>query len=110
MSADPTPASRSGHSRVHAVTRVAGSSLPSVLRGTEGLAGALPRPRPGPIPAEDVRLFERLVYGDAPRPAPPTRQAPLHLQAHGTDAAAGDVRAGDRIASTLRLLGRIPGL
>ncbi|MFM2238713.1 MAG: hypothetical protein RJA69_87 [Pseudomonadota bacterium] len=93
--------------RVSAVGRADAADLPPIVRGTEGLQDGLPRPRAALLPADDVALFERLVFGDAPRfqaaggaraMAPTPTALPETLQ------------PGDRIASTLRHLAQVRGL
>ncbi len=96
--------------RVNPVGRVTADSLPPVLRGTDGIHGGYPLPKKVQLEAEDVALFERLVFGDAYLPkltliegwvGPETSALGIELTGSTT---------ADRIASTLHHLGSVRGL
>lgn len=96
--------------RVNAVGRVTADALPSVLRGTNGLQGDYPLPKKAQLVAEDVALFERLVFGEAS-----PEKLSMVVGRIGTEAAAlgtefTSLTKADRIATTLRHLGCVRGL
>lgn len=96
--------------RVDAVRRVDAAHLPPLVRDADRLPGFIPRPTAAPLSAEDVALFERLVFGDEAKPlwvgakvnvSAALSELPLELPMAQT---------ADRIVSTLRQLSHVRGL
>jgi hypothetical protein len=84
------------------------------LRTDDAVRGPFPFARPdlAQLAAQDVALFEQLVYGDAPhlRAGVRSTAAMVGEGASAPAQAPSDVQPADRIAATLRHLGRIRGL
>lgn len=96
--------------RVNAVGRVTADSLRPVLRGTDGLQSGYPLPKKVQPVAEDVALFERLVFGEAFPEKLSLLEGRTGTQAAALGAEFTSLNKADRIATTLRHLGCVRGL